>query len=593
MKLLLTKLALMAVALFVPVRQLQAEEPQATISTPAVMAELDRRFESILGHLTSANYGAAAEELAQLREFQNEKRLGDLSLHARELLARAKRLQAEDSRQLEIGFIVRQALLLVPSDWQAHLEALSFSNSLTWLELVQLVQKAVQAFSSDPVLLIVLVLNSILLTLSALTVVVFVIGFFRIVVEYRLLVAHLMLRFSPFPNSKLELEKRISWITFTLLLIPILLGLLFASVAWFVAVSTINRRYRGFLALSGVIALLWGMTLPLGTRVREIVADPKIEAVQRVISGSYPASYKKRLESGVAVSRRDPVISFALAEAIASYGDSEQAQALFATVLSDDSASAELQKAALIGSGAAYYQVGNFSRAREVLSQMEELAVEGEVLPFEYYYNMAQVQMRLRDTAKYREYYSKALQIDPLRTIESNSNQTNDSAVLRARLSYGFMISWIFSRLDFLSTEAPADTGDIEVNEGGAISMLVRTLVPSESPFVLVLIGFAALVVLLFPSVRQRNRIVMDENRDLSWSPRVIVDRLSSTVLALVVLTALIFLAVGKPLVLLPVSKYPIVSGQSLLLVAIVAVAGYVALFRREWSAKDPGGVHD
>ena len=504
-------------------------------------------------------------------------------------LLRQARLESQDGNTNDAKFLVHWADTLSPLDARVSLLSAGFSEVTGYGASIGKVFKSIGLLPRTPTLMASLLLNVLLVGLTAFTIALFVTALLQLSRNAESVVLNIS-QMIPL-NFRGVLGPVLALIV---LASPLYLGLLPAVCVWSVLLGFFLHSCRWLPALAGATVICWGSGMLIAERVGPQLALDLNYAVENVNNRTYAPQDKRSLAMSIESNPGDLVPLFLYGQILGQEGDHLLSAQVFNKIIDQTRKKEDMHKKAKLNLAAVYLRSSKETEAGVIL---EELLRSGE-RSFEAYYNTAQVKMAALDTVGHRAMYQKAVDLNPEKIEWLEDFKSSDVVPIFASLSTDGFLERYFKRVPssnvVLPGEEPLQAGSLFGKE-----KVYASLMTGGSFTLILLLGGLTLSMGLFIRFRKgENDLESHDNtsffgkiKSVFWHAfpcggMIAGNRPVLGAMLLGVLTSLVIIAYQNPVELLPVSKDLFLEKGSLFLTLAVGlfllITASTLLFNRE-----------
>ena len=409
-----------AVAIFlacVAVSPVMAEEQSVSLTA------LDQRFQAILQATNAEDYQTAFNQTEELQQLAERNGVTNLLAYSLRLVDEAKFLASNPrsaSLHQKIEFLLARAFELSPEEPVPYLESVTLWNQIGVEEAVGLLGQGLSRLVYSARTMVLSGITIWFLLLSATSLALLFCCVVRLIVNLKRLIYALS---QALPARSRAVGSMAA--VLIVLFVPLAGGPLLALAVWSLVLSRYLREGKWFAVMAGAMILSWAMTLITFERVSMHAASPRLQAMDRVLRGSYSPRDREILEQAVEEWSFDPLVMLARGELAILEGDVANADTYLSRVLTigqQVALPATVQRRAMFSLGALRYQQGVFDAAERFFSEVEQSDRSFPVM-----YNLALTKLARVDTVGHQEYYAKAKSLDwaRLQQLENASLTAN------------------------------------------------------------------------------------------------------------------------------------------------------------------------
>jgi tetratricopeptide (TPR) repeat protein len=424
----------------------------------------------------SGDFAEAGAGFGRLRENAEQYGYRNYPDFSFELLNAAKTAKEKGETE-ELRFYVNHATALSPKDARVQLIAASFYEVVGYAKAAERLLQAAKLLPSQPVLFYTFVVNLLLTALIGITVALFTVLIVQVLRSGGKLHSALV---GLLPRKSAGILAPIGMLL--VLIVPLFFGVICAIAVWALLLSYSKKSCQWVAAISGCLAIAWGLSLPILSTIGYNVALQANRVVEDINNFSFSPEGEAFISRQLQHAPDDIVLLFVLGEIYQTKGMFKEAEGIYRLIEGRTQNARGLRQALDVNLGAIQYLAGNYTAARTSF----EKSVESGNDSFEVYYNLAISHLAELDMAKHREFYAIAKDMDALRMSELEAQNGDARTPLMSGLPKTFYLSLLSKPV-----------GRIDPNRAREHELLQarvsETLLVGSKPIALTIFGFVLL----------------------------------------------------------------------------------------------------
>lgn len=377
------------------------EGPKSPVDTEAIEDKRNENFEQALQLIRSGKEGEASKLLETIRKEAFSLEYVNLPEYSEQLINLAVAKQSAGD-YATAGFLARWAEKLSSEHSGIHFALSGLKETLGFNQATKHYIAGIKYLPGSPLALTKVIANTVIVLLVAMTVSLIVVCIVQLFKNSEIIVQRFRNNISP--NWR-------GYVTFPALLIlllyPISIGPLGLVLVWSFVLSANVKSCRYLALVASLIVLAWPVLLAPALRLSLESFDVVNRAVESVNSRGYGNLDKMALEVAKDSDLDSLSLQFAWAQTLRRAGSFNEAAEVFQNIIEVTPKDSEIHKKAVINLAGIFYSQRDYNTADATLSSLE-----GKENSFEYFYNYAHIKLELLDSASYRAYLKKALDID-------------------------------------------------------------------------------------------------------------------------------------------------------------------------------------
>lgn len=281
------------------------------------------------------------------------------------------------------------------------------------------------------------------------------------------------------------------------LVIPLLLGPLWALALWAFLIYFFMPQHRWLGFAAGTLLMLWGTVIPIRESLKGWLEHPGVQAMLDVASGVFSNSDRSRLEALAVERSNDGAVFYTLGQVLRRHGDYRQADEAFlrAEMLLGKQSWTIAERAAVA------YLDGKLEKSDQLYQKAANAGQKGAA----FWFNYSKAKFELMDTAKAQEFLNRAVQQN--KDLTHSLEEREQLLGAQSRLA----IAEIQLPFRFVLDSALHPTASIKRN----CLLLARSLMPGSSPPQIAITGAVLLLFFFFARKRKTRTLPLSSYANL------------------------------------------------------------------------------